>query len=211
MKITKITKKLFTLLVSAVLLSLMVVPSMVVPASAVSEEDLMKEFKKISISHYMLTEVENLSETYDVTPAQAEKLLPLLREAQVAFPVDLGPGYANPPGYEYYFGDKMYPYTAQQLDTMMKLISQACDILGFTYEFRNSYMPMHHVDIVFVLRDTNGRVCFEYDGDLIKKLGEVEEDRKEDSSTPYLVGGISVSLLAGLAAATLKLKKKEQE
>lgn len=197
-------KKIITLLLAVVLLS-----ATLIPVSAATEEELLVEFKKISISKHLLTEVENLAATYDVTPEQGEKLMPLLKRAQEAFPEDLGPGYRNPTGYESYFGEEIYPYSTEQYEIMMDIIAEACDILGFTYEFRDSNLPMHKVDIVFVVRDTEGRIAFEYDGDLIKKLGEVEEEKS--SATPYLVGGVSISLLAGVAIASLAIRKKEQE
>lgn len=196
-------KKIITLLLSVIILS-----TMVIPASAATEDELMAEFKKISISRYMLTEVENLAATYDITPEQGDQLLPLLKRAQEAFPEDKGPGYRNPTGYESYFGSEIYPYTEEQHEIMMGIIADACDILGFTYEFRNSNLPMHNVDIVFVLKDQEGRVAFEYDGDLIKRLGDVEEEK--NSSVPYLVGGISLVVIAGIIAAALSMRKKEQ-
>ncbi len=195
-------KKIITLLISAIILS-----TMVVSASAATEEDLLAEFKKISISRYMVTEVENLAANYEITSEQADQLLPLLKKAQETFPEDRGPGYRNPEGHESYFGSEIYPYTEEQLDTVMGIIADACEILGFTYEFRDSNLPMHNVDIVFVLRDQEGRVAFEYDGDLIKRLGDVEEEK---SSVPYLVGGISLVVIAGMAAVALSLRKKEQ-
>jgi hypothetical protein len=69
-------KKIFTVLLAVVLLS-----AMLIPASAATEEELLEEFKKISISRHLLTEVENLAATYDVTPEQGEKLMPLLKRA----------------------------------------------------------------------------------------------------------------------------------
>lgn len=197
-------KKIITILLAVVILS-----AMLVPVSAATEEELLTEFKKISISRHLLTEIENLAATYDITPEQGDKLMPLLKRAQEVFPEDLGPGYRNPEGHESYFGEEIYPYTPEQHNEMMNIITEACDILGFTYDFRDSYLPMHNIDLVFVVRDTDGRVIFEYDGDLIKRLGDVEEE--ESSSAPYLFGGISVSLLAGVAVAALKFRKKEQD
>jgi hypothetical protein len=134
--------------------------------------------------------------------------MPLLKRAQEAFPEDLGPGYRNPEGHESYFGSEIYPYTGEQHEIMMDIISEACDILGFTYYLRDSTLPMHNVDIVFVVKDTEGRIVFEYDGDLIKRLGEVEEE-KTNSATPFLVGGISAVVIAIVAAVALSLRKKE--
>ena len=51
-------KKIITLLLAVVLLS-----AMLIPASAATEEELLVEFKKISISKHLLTEVENLAAT----------------------------------------------------------------------------------------------------------------------------------------------------
>ncbi len=195
-------KKIITFLLAIVILS-----ATLVPASAATEEELLAEFKKISISRYILTDIENLAAVYDVTPEQGDQLMPLLKRAQEAFPEDLGPGYRNPEGHESYFGSEIYPYTGEQHEIMMDIISEACDILGFTYYLRDSTLPMHNVDIVFVVKDTEGRIVFEYDGDLIKRLGEVEE--KNNSSTPFLVGGISAVVIAIVAAVALSLRKKE--
>ena len=195
-------KKIITALLAVVLLS-----AMLIPASAATEEELVEEFKKIPISRYLITEVENLAANYDVTEEQGDLLMELVEQAKEAFPEDKGPGYANPEGHESYFGEEKYPYTEEQLDTAMAIIAEARDILGFTYEFVNSEKPMHDGDISIILRDSEGRIALRYDGDIIKPLGEVED---EQSSAPYLVGGISVITLAGIAFATLKLRKKEQ-
>ena len=195
-------KKIITALLAVILLS-----AMLIPASAATEEELLEEFKKISISKHLITEVENLAANYDVTEEQGDLLMELIEQAKEAFPEDKGPGYANPDGYESYFGEEKYPYTEEQLDTAMGIVAEACDILNFTYEFVNSEKPMHDGDVTIVIRDSEGRIAFRYDGDIIKPLGEVEDEK---SAVPYLFGGISVITLAGISFATLKLRKKEQ-
>ncbi len=196
-------KKMMTLLLAVVVLA-----AMLVPVSAASEEQLIEKFKEISISKRLLTEVENLAAAYDVTEEQGDRLMVLLERAKKALPEDKGPGYANPEGHESYFGPEKYPYTEEQLEEIMDIITEACDIMGFTYDFIPSENPMHENDIVFILKDAEGRLAFQYDGDLIKPLGEVEQ---ENSSAPFVVGGISVLTLAGLSVAAVKFKKKEQE
>ncbi len=200
-------KKMLTLLLAVVVLA-----AMIVPASAASEEQLIEKFKEISISKRLITEVENLAAAYDVTEEQGDKLMVLIERAKEVLPEDKGPGYANPEGHESYFGPEKYPYTEEQLEEVLDIISEACDIMGFTYDFVPSENPMHKNDIVFVLKDAEGRLAFQYDGDLIKPLGEVEEETaKKPSSAPFVYGGISVFALAGLSVAAVKSKKKEQE
>jgi len=196
-------KKLITLLLAVVILS-----AMVIPASAATEEEVLAEFKKLSISRYVWTEAENLAANYDATEEQLDVLLELVKNAQEAFPEDKGPGYAAPDNAdEDYFGTEKYPYTEEQLDTLMGIIAEGCDTVGFTYEFINSENPKHSGDVVLVIYDTEGKIAFMYDGDVIKKLGEID---KEGSAVPYLVGGISLIVLAGVAVAAVKFKKKEQ-
>ncbi len=190
------------------LLSAFILASMVVPASAASEEQLIEKFKEISISKRLITEVENLAAAYDVTEEQGDRLMVLLERAKEILPEDKGPGYTNPEGYEDYFGPEKHPYTEEQLEAVLDMISEACDILGFTYDFIPSENPMHESDVVLVIRDEEGRLAFQYDGDLIKPLGEVEDEK---SDAPLLVGGVSVFALAGLSVVAVKSKKKEQE
>ena len=190
------------------LLTLIVLSAMIVPASAATEEELIEEFKKASISKHLLTEIENLATTYDVTEEQGDALMELIKKVSAAFPEDKGPGYHNPDGYEDYFGEEKRPYTEEQLTVLMDAIADACEIVGFTYEFVPSETPKHKADVVFVARDKDGRIAFQYDGDIIKKLGEI--DSKKESNVPYLVGGIGVLALAGIALPVSKLKKKEE-
>ena len=197
-------KKIITFLLMIVVLS-----AMLVPASAATEEELMEEFKKASISKHLLTEVENLAATYDVTEEQGDALMELIKKVSAAFPEDKGPGYHNPDGYEDYFGEVQRPYTEEQLNILMDAVADACEIVGFTYEFVPSEDPKHKADVTFVARDKDGRIAFQYDGDVIKKLGEI--DGQKESNVPYLVGGIGILALAGIAIPVLKLKKKEED
>lgn len=196
-------KKLITLVLAVVILS-----AMLIPAHAATEEELLAEFKKVSISRYVMTEAENLAANYDITPEQGDQLLELVKLAQEAFPEDKGPGYATPDNAdEKYFGTEKYPYTSEQLDTLMGIIAEGCDIVGFTYEFVKSEDEKHKSDVVLVIYDTEGRIAFQYDGDVIKKLGDIDSKK---SAVPYLVGGISILALAGIAVMAIKFKKKEQ-
>ncbi len=196
-------KKLVTILLAVVVLS-----AMLVPASAATEDELMAKFKEISISRHLITEVENLAAAYDVTEEQGDQLMELLEEVKEAFPEDKGPGYYHPEEFTKVWGEDRTPYTREQLDVIMGAIAETCDIMGFTYEFVATEQPMHEHDVSFVVKDEEGRVAFQYDGDLIQKLSEIEE---EQSSVPLLVGGLGVVALAGIAVPVAKLKKKEQE
>ena len=161
-------KKFITILFAIVLLS-----ATLIPASAATKDELLEEFKKIPISRHLLTEVENLAANYDVTEEQGELLMKLIEKAKEAFPEDKGPGYANPEGYESILGEEKYPYTSEQLDVVMDIIAESCEIMGFTYEFVNSERPMHKGDVVIIIKDTDCRIAFQYDGDIIK-LGQLE-------------------------------------
>jgi hypothetical protein len=193
-------KKIFALLVAIVLLSVAVFP-----ASAASKDELLEAFKEVSISKRVMTDLENLASAYDITEEQGDRLMVLVGQLKEALPEDKGPGYANPDGNEDYFGTEKYPYTEEQLDKVMGIIAEACDVLGFTYDFIASEDPKHPGDIKVVFYDSEGRLAYQYDGDLIKKTDVVEEE--SESSVLLLVGGISVIALAG---ACVVLKKKEQ-
>ncbi len=191
------------------LLTLVVLSAMLVPASASTEEELLEEFKKVSISKHLLTEVENLAASYDITEEQGDALMELIKKVSAAFPEDKGPGYYTPEGYEDYFGEERKPYTEEQLNILMDAIADACEIVGFTYEFVPSEDPKHKSDVIFIARDKDGRIAFQYDGDVIKKLGEI--DGSKESNAPYLIGGIGILALAGIAIPVSKLKKKEED
>ena len=145
----------------------------------------MAKFKEIPISRYVLTEFENVAANYDITDEQGDALLELLEEAAIVFPEDKGPGYANPDnhGNEAYFGTEKYPYTEAQLDALMGIIAEACDIMDWSFTMINSERPQHAGDVVLVVRDSEGAIVLSYDGDVVKALGEVEEETTDEILT----------------------------
>ena len=199
-------KKIIALVLSAIML----VSVFAVPSSATTKADLLALLKTSPVYKYIKSGVENSYNSVQVTDAQAEQLLPLVEQFMKIVDKDLGPT-AND-----WRGNGQHYYSLDQIDAVYDIIYKACDIMGWTMKrVDKGQKSTHKGDYVFYIYDTQGKMIFEYDGDLItdkpvNTAGDViSAATVTDNSGIYLVTG---SVFAAAAAALyIALKKKNGE
>ncbi len=177
--------------------------SSVLTASAYTQEDLLEEFKTIPASHWVLDGIENLSKTMELTEEQCNQLWPILQEVKKLVPEDNGPTVYQ--GTNHNNGGRAY--SAEVVAKVLDYIREACKITGCTFVKSLVSEPTHGIDIVFKLYNKEGKLIFEYDGDLVKQTGgEVET---EDGGAWLLIGGVSMLVLAAGAALAGRKARRE--
>lgn len=196
-----IMKRLTLFFVIAAVLTLSF--STAITASAYTQDDLLEEFKTIPAAHWVLADIEQLSENMKLTQEQCDALWPILQEVKALVPEDNGPTVYMGSNH----GNQGRAYSAEVVAQVLDCIRAACKITGCT--FVKSLVPeqTHEIDIVFKLYNSDGVLIFEYDGDLVKKTDSAESatvSASEDGNAyGYLFAGIGALALAGGAAVII--------
>ncbi len=178
----------------AMLVVLTVSLSSVITAGAYTQDDLLEEFKTIPASHWVLADIENLSKTMTLTEEQCNQLWPILQEVKALVPEDNGPTVYQ--GTNHNNGGRAY--SAETVAKVLDCIRAACKVTGCTFVKSLVSDPTHSIDIVFKLYNNEGKLIFEYDGDLVKQTGGAAPEKA--NSAPLLIGGVSLLVLAAGAA-----------
>lgn len=169
-----------------------------VAAYAYTQEDLLREFRTIPAAHWVLADIENLSETMQLSEEQCDALWPLLQRVKQLVPEDNGPSVFHGRNHN----NTGRAYSAEVVAQVLDCIRQACRITGCT--FVKSLVPdqTHDIDIVFKLYDSRGKLIFEYDGDLVKRTGgDVSE-----SGNGLLFTGVGLFAVAGCGVVFARKK-----
>ncbi len=163
-------------------------------ASAYTQEDLLEEFKTIPASHWVLADIENLSRSMRLTDEQCDALWPILQEVKALVPEDNGPSVYHGSNH----GNTGRAYSAEVVAKVLDYIREACKITGCTFVKSLVPNPTHDIDIVFKLYDNEGKLIFEYDGDLIQQTGSAEGEGSSSASPWFLYGGVAMLAVAGV-------------
>ena len=197
-------KKVMAILLSALLL----VSVFAIPSSATTKADLYAKLKTSVVFKYIniKSQADNAYNLVTITDAQAEQLMPLVDEFLKIVATDKGPTVSS--------AEKFNEYSPEQTKAVYDLIYRACDIMGWslTMTKKDSSKQFHPGDYIFYLRDSEGRLIFEYDGDyLTDTSGDVlpAAGQISISNGTYLACG---SLFAAASVALyVAFKKKENE
>ena len=193
-------KKIMVTLTLAIIL---LIGAVVAPmsASAATKDELFEVFYSIPVSKYIKPLVENAAKNVEITAEQGDELMKIALELKALLPEDNGPTAQN---YYSQDGKREMFYDSETIAAVMRCIGDACDILGYTYDFTPSPDPKHTRDLVFNVYDETGRMVFSYDGDQIKATGENESN----TNYIYLAIGIALVICAGGIAVFAKKRQK---
>lgn len=172
------------------------VSALSVGVCAADKSDLLAEAAKSPVYKYVKVALENAARTVEITDEQAEKLLPIIKRFNTIVTEDLGPTAARNNN-----GEDIY--TMDQIRAVMECVSEACEILNYTYKTKPSSDPKHIGDSVFMIYDQNNKLVFQYDGDVV-----ADTSAASDADTIALAVGAIVMLALG-AAAVVAAKKRD--
>lgn len=178
--------------ISLMMVLMIVVGTLAVGVAAATKADLLSEAAKSPIYKYVKVAVENAARTAEITDEQAEKLLPIVKKAVAAVSADKGPTAKNVNAI----------YTDAEINAVLGCIDEACDVLGYSYKFIPSTNPKHATDHVFMVYDNNGKLIFQYDGDVV-----ADTDAATDMDTTALFIGGALLLVAGVAGIVVSKKR----
>lgn len=171
---------------------IMAVGMLAVGASATTKADLLAEAAKSPIYKYVKVAVENAARTVEITDEQAEQLLPVIKRAVAAVPEDKGPTARNFEGI----------YSDEEIEIVMSCIDEACAILRYTYTVTPSTDPKHPGDQVFMFYNENGKLVFQYDGDVVS-----DTDAATTVDTTAVLACAAALLIAGFAVVAVSKKR----
>ncbi len=153
-------------------------------ATQYTKENIVAKLSESPIYKYVKGDITNLTRTLNATPEQLNKLYDVANRF-----VQLGIKDK---------GGSAHHYTKAEIDSVLNLIDEACDVLGYTYTFKASAKAQHKNDIVLSVFDASGKQVYSFDGDVIKQTGF-------DATAVFVtVSALGVALLA---AAVLVAKK----
>lgn len=186
-------KKFIAMITTVVLL----IGAVTVGVSAVTKADLLAEAAKYPAYANVKVAVENAARTVEVTPEQAEKILPIIQRAgKILGDTDVA-GVADKHG-QY--------YTTEQVNGIFACIDEICEILNLTYKMVPVANAEHPGDSMLVVYDANGKTVFEYDGDAV-----ADTDAATSMDTVVLFVGAAVMLAFGAAAIVASKKRMAAE
>lgn len=122
-----------------------------------TKNDIVEKISESPLYKYVKGDVTNLTRTLDATPEQLNKLYDIADRFVKLGLKDKG-GSAS-------------EYTTEEINAVLALIDEACDVLGYTYTFTASAKPQHKNDVVFNLYDAAGKQVYKFDGDVVKQTG----------------------------------------
>ncbi len=153
-------------------------------ATQYTKDDIVAKISESVVYKYIKGDITNLSRTVEATPEQLNKLYDIAERFAALKLTDKG-GSAS-------------EYTTAEIDTVLALIDEACDVMGYTYTFTASAKPQHKNDVVFKLYDANQKLIYTFDGDIVKQTGF-------DATATFVI--ISLLGCALVAAAAFVAKK----
>lgn len=181
----------------AIVLALVTVLSVAsVCVGAVTKADLLVEAAKSPIYGYVGVALENAARTIEITDEQAAEILPIVKKACTI----VG---NNKYGHGGFFSkDHGKVYTDDQLAAVMTCIDEVCRILGCTYTTVPSKNSKHVGDSVFMVYNEQGKLVFEYDGDIVDDTAAATTE-----NTALIIAGASVILVLGLGAVVVSKRR----
>ena len=143
---------------SAILCAVVLLTTFVLPTFATTKNDLVTEAAKSKLYQYVKVSVENAIRTLNITDAQAESLLPIVKSA-----VAITNKYSDTTVYNDTQGQV---YSDADLSAMLNYVDQACAILNISYTVSPvSGTSKHTGDIIYKFYDNSGNLIVSYDGD----------------------------------------------
>ncbi len=155
-------------------------------ATQYTKDDVVKKLSESPVYKYVEGDVRNLTRSIKATDAQINALYDIADRFVALNLKDKGA--------------TSHKYTEAEISSVLALVDEACDVMGYTYDFNLVKNPKHKGDFVFTVYE-NGKTVYSYDGDLVKKTGA-------DPTALY----VAVSMLgcALLAAAVFAAKAKRE-
>lgn len=154
-------------------------------ATQYTKDDVVKKLSEAAVYKYVEGDVRNLSRSIKATDAQINALYDIADRF-----VKLGLKDKGASG---------HAYTEAEIASVLALVDEACDVMGYTYDFKLVKNQKHKGDFILNVYE-NGKTVYTFDGDAVKKTGA-------DQTALYVV----VSLLgcALLAGAVFAAKAKK--
>ena len=183
-------KKIIVILLSAVLL----VGALVLPSFAVNKADLLAEAAKSPVYKYVKVAAENAAKSVEITDEQAAQILPIITKAVEVIGKDNGKSVVMPKTAE-------VRYSEDKVNAVFGYIGEVCGIMGWSYKISAVANPQHQGDIIFSVYDSNGKLIFSYDGDL------VADTSAASGNSAVIIAAAGALLLAGAAAIVYSRKR----
>lgn len=180
-------KKLTSLLVSVLLLLGIFAGTITASAEQYTKDDIIDVVSTSAIYKYISGDIINLARTMDATDAQLNELYAI---AERFADLDLKDNDAS-----------ASEYTTAEVNAVMALIDEACEVLDLHYTFTPSADPKHVRDVVFNVYDADNKLVYSYDGDAVKKTGA------DQTALFVTVSALGCLLLAGAVVFTVKTRK----
>jgi len=176
-------KKLF-----AGILAIALVFCCAVSAAAATKQELIDEFSKIPSSKYVITSIKNLSATVDITDAQGDQIMAIVKELQTEVPADLGQSASS--------------YSQKQIDDVFDALDQFCDVTKMTYKI-DSAQSFDGTSSLLTFYDSSNKVVCSYSN------GVVKTGVDNSFNTAYIWLGASVVVLGAAVAVYFVARKKK--
>ena len=180
-------KKLITLILSVLLLVGIFAGTMTASAKQYTKQDIVDVVSTSPIYKYISGDVKNLARALDATDDQLNELYGIATRF-AALKLDAKKWSAH-------------KFSTAEINQVLALIDEACDVLDLHYTFVPSNDPKHTGDIVFKVYDANNKLIYSFDGDVVKKTGA---DQTALFAIMSVLGGL---LLAGAVVLTTKARK----
>ena len=148
-------KKIIAILLSAVIM----VGFLAVPSFATTKADILNEAAKSPVYKYVKVSIENAAKTVTITDAQADQILPLVKQLVALLNKDNGNGV--------YHETRGRQYDDATVDKALAIVKQICDILGWRFTVLLNKKTVHPGDSTFRVYDENNKLIFTYDGDAV--------------------------------------------
>lgn len=180
-------KKVITLLLSVLLMFGILGGAMSVSAAQYTEDDIVDVISTSPVYKYISGDIKNLARSMDATDEQLNELYAIAKRF-AALDLDEKKGSGS-------------MYSTAQIDSVLALIDEACEVLDLHYTFTPSADPKHTHDVVFKVYDADNKLVYSFDGDVVKKTGE------DQTAMFAILSVLSGALLAGAVVFTVKSRK----
>lgn len=180
-------KKLITLILSVLLLVGVFAGTMTASAKQYTKQDIIDVASTSPIYKYIAGDVKNLTRSLDVTDDQLNELYDIASRFAA---LKLDPEKQS-----------AHDYSMDQINEVLALVEEACEVLGLRYTFVPSNDPKHTGDVVFKVYDASNKQVYSFDGDVVKKTGA---DQTALFAAMSVLGAL---LLAGAVVLTTKARK----
>lgn len=166
-------KKIVSVLLMALMVTALCVPFM---SSAATIDDVVAELDKNPTAVYFKDAIAQIAKNYEISNAQADKLLALAQQYNSVITADKGKS-----------ADEVINghYTAAERAAVVDIVKQGCAVMGWNYSTSASTAPQHKDDIVVTITDGAGNVICRFDGDvapfLVEYVGQGANKKADDS------------------------------